>query len=108
MKCSRFRKSELYKVNLTGEERTSPSGHKHWHKLRVDEGHVQAHLGEGLCSGVKVKTEELWCWCCNLTVSRKDVQTLVSMQKGLWLCSVASISLLSGKGQELQPSCSPF
>lgn len=108
MKCSRFRKSELHKVNLTGEERTSPLGHKLWHKLRADEGHVQAHPGEGSCSGVKVKDKELWCWCCSLTVTRKDVQTLVSTQKGLWFCSVASISLPSGRGEGLQPSCSAF
>ena len=109
-KCSRFRKSELHKANLTGEERTSPLGHKLWHKLRADEGHVQAHPREGSCRGVKVKVKdkELWCWCCSLTVTRKDVQTLVSSQKGLWFCSVASISLPSGRGEGLQPSCSAF
>lgn len=102
MKGSRFRKSELHKANLTGEERISPLGHKLWHKLRADEGHVQAHPGEGSCSGVKVKVKdkELWCWCCSLTVTGKDIQTLVSMQKGLWFCSVAQSAsrLEEGRG----------
>ena len=70
MKRSRFRKFELHKVNLTGEERTSPLGHKLWHKLRVDEGRVQAHPGEVSRSGVKVKDKEFWCWCYSLTVTR--------------------------------------